>query len=236
MYLFVNVSVVPFDSETPILFLRAIDFFLCFDVYNIDAATKKMKFLNEDLERSYQDLEKGSNLLNRLYDIVQLLSKKDFDLEEVSQRILKFAISVVYPANLGSISINRYGRWFFLATIGHDKARLNSLNLSSKYFIMPKKPILIKNIQDTDIEIMPKDLYKVFIKCLVPIKETILVPIHVSGAVLGNIALDISASSDKSFTDQSLEQLNDIASVVSSFLTIKSYNDSKIEFEKDILT
>ncbi len=196
---------------------------------------KRISLLNKKVEKSYQKLDFYINRLDRLYDIFSEIIKNDSDEEDISEKILNFTIDSIREANCGSVSIKREDKWVFLAAVGHDKDMLNRLELKSQYFIMPEKTILLKNIENKDIKIMPAELYSKFSKALLPIKETILAPIRIGNNVRGNLAVDISKSVKGSFSKASLRIASNMSSVCSAFLTMKSYIKIQKDYQREMI-
>ncbi len=195
----------------------------------------KLIKLNKNLETSYQSLDKYTNSLETLYTILGNMTKENVYVNEVANDILNFAVNTIYPADFGSVSVNKNGKWTFLATVGHDKSRLNSLNLPSNYFIMPPKTLLIKDIVSEDKSIMPENIYKKVKDALMPIKETLLAPINIGGELSGNIALDVSKDNPSSFSNNSYKEIENISYILTAFLTIKHYNEFQKSFQKEII-
>ncbi len=202
---------------------------------NLQKSKKELEQLNIELEESYKSINSYAQSLDELYNIFSAMINENIDIEEMSERILSMVVQSIPEADAGSISIIKNGKWYFLATVGHDKDLLNSIDLPAKYFLMPKKTILIKNIKNEDLKIMPKEIYEPFSKAVLPIKESLLAPIKIGIDVRGNLALDILQNSNHSFSNETYKSINSFSSLLSSFLSFYSYTRIQNEFQRELV-
>jgi HD-GYP domain-containing protein (c-di-GMP phosphodiesterase class II)/ABC-type amino acid transport substrate-binding protein len=200
----------------------------------LEKSYEEVNALNKELESSYTELDKYVATLDRIYTVIMKLNYKNVSLEEISDDLLRLALDAIEEADTGSVSIREGDKWRFLATIGHDKEALNAINLPAKYFIMPKKTIIIKNINEKNLSMMPEKIFKEFKKASVPIKHTVLAPIKIGDKIQGNLAVDI-AKEGKSFSSNSIKAIKAIAAIGSSFLTMNNYAKLQGELQKDVI-
>ncbi len=200
----------------------------------VEASYEELQAMNEELEHSYSELDKYAATLSDIYNVVSKIGYEKISIDDISSEILRIALDAVEEADTGSISHIENGIWKFLATVGHDKDKLNSLNIPAKYFIKPDKPTLINNIQQENLSRMPKDLFEAFKSATIPITKTILSPIKIGTNIKGNLALDI-LDEEKAFSNNSLKIVKAVSAIGSAFLTMNSYAKLQGELQKDVV-
>ncbi len=200
----------------------------------LEISYEEVNALNKELESSYAELDKHVATLDEIYTVIMKLNYKNVNLEKISEDLLKLALDTIKEADTGSISIKEGDTWKFLATVGHDKDALNSIGLSAKYFIMPKKTIIVKDIHEKNLSIMPEKIFEKFKKASAPIKHTLIAPIKIGDKIQGNLAVDISKEGE-SFSSNSIKAIKAIAAIGSSFLTMNNYAKLQGEMQKDVI-
>jgi putative nucleotidyltransferase with HDIG domain len=200
----------------------------------LEKSYEEVNALNKELESSYAELDKYVTTLDRIYTIIMKLNYRNVNLEEISEDLLKLALEAINEADTGSLSIKDGGTWKFLATVGHDRSVLNSINIPAKYFMMPRKTIVINNINEKNLSIMPVEMYEKFKKATAPIIHTVLSPIKIGDKIQGNLAVDITKEG-KSFSSNSIKAIKAIAAIGSSFLTMNNYAKLQGELQKEVI-
>lgn len=210
-----------FTSKTIQVF-RKIDFLSQFLFTNISLQSK-----NESLEKL---IELISMMESGMYANKAGFLKNYLDLLVDSLQEVSYAS--VYTRDTKSIQ--------FLATIGHDMQKLNSLKLSSDYFASQDdiekqkipyidktghtKPIgatLLHNLDEYASEKMPKDVFQAYKGATMPIKDSIISQTQLSDETWMYITCDISAGSTMHFTRESIQLFSALNNLGFSYIANK---------------
>ena len=203
------------------------------DITEEERAKEKLRTANLELKNAYKRLE---SLNLRFQNISTLLAKmgiSEMSENEFLNQVLKSTLQVVPVAKYGSLSLIDANEWRFVAAVGHDIQKLRKLHLNSKYILNSDKKV-INNILEFDERIIPDSLLEKLKEAILPIKQTIMVPLDLSGDKEGFLCVDIPKNSDKQFSPEDVKAVESFSKIASAFYVLRKYSKAQEEMKNKI--
>jgi PAS domain S-box-containing protein len=204
------------------------------DITEEEMAKSSLELANSELVNAYKKLEQ-SNV--RLQNVTKLLAKmgiSDISEEEFLHQVLKSALQVVPVAKYGSLSLFKGEIWRFVAAIGHDIEKLKKIHLKREYAFARHEKKIINDILEEDKKKIPSPLIEKMIEAILPVKQTIVAPLDLSGKAEGFLSLDIPKDSKESFSDEDVKAAESFSKIASAFYILRKYSKVQEEIKNEI--
>lgn len=193
---------------------------------NLARANNDLLRINEDLTRSYQQIDDLNRKLYRILGLTSELYNDDLDSSAFFENILQTALLVVDEAEYGSVSVVRNGRWEFVAAIGHDLAALQSLELKSRWAVIEKGTAIHQDIMGLSRRMMPARIFRKFNQATRPVSGTARMAARVAEDHWIILSVDIPAESNAFFSEQTRPIIDALSSLAQGFLRLRLYAEN----------
>ena len=153
---------------------------------------------------------------------------------EFLNQVLKSTLQVVPVAKYGSLSLIEGDEWRFVATVGHDLQKLKNLHLKREYILSGNDKV-VDNILEFDERVIPPSLLEKFKDAVLPIKQTIMVPLDLSGNKEGFLCVDIPRDSEERFSTEDVKAVESFSKIASAFYILRKYSRAQEEMKNKII-
>ncbi|MEA1974435.1 MAG: GGDEF domain-containing protein [Bacillota bacterium] len=188
----------------------------------IDYGLKLEKVMN-NLEGT---IAKRTKSLQNFKDIAIKLSEIEnsniIDEYEFLKIIFHIGLDLLDKVDLGSIYLFENDKVNFIETIGHNKEKLNKLQISILDFDFPTNSVrYVKNITDKTDELF-NERYEInesksYTESVISAKETIIIGLSFNNKITGGISYEISSDSKETFSNQDRELFKVLANFYNSY-------------------
>lgn len=197
---------------------------------------QKLKKVNEELEKSYQETSVLAENLNNVISVVTRLSGNVFyDKESFLKEIFHVAKKLIPEADYGAVFVVENDCIKWLDAIGYDLKEISKVNFDLDYYRSLDDVIYIENME----ELKGSENYNSLVKALTdgksPISSLIAVKLFDGPELAGAINYDIAAEKEQVFSRQSVETIKAFGNLASAFLTMQSYNTIHEKFQLGII-
>ena len=197
---------------------------------------QKLKKVNEELEKSYQETSVLAENLNNVISVVTRLSGNVFyDKESFLKEIFHVAKKLIPEADYGAVFVVENDCIKWLDAIGYDLREISKVNFDLDYYRSLDDVIYIENME----ELKGSENYNSLVKALTdgksPISSLIAVKLFDGPELAGAINYDIAAEKEQVFSRQSVETIKAFGNLASAFLTMQSYNTIHEKFQLGII-
>ena len=202
----------------------------------IKGVNQQLLATTTDLENSLLQVENLNGTMLELIDLSKLLSEAAQGKDQTFfEKLLNTTLTVIPNADYGSVSLFDGEDWRFVYAVGHDLENLKKLKLKKHQFTLEGKISVVEDIiadnrpkmNETEIERLAQ-----FTK---PIVHSITIGLFIGESLVGGISIDISADSDKRFTERDTEVAQALSNLASGFLAMQRYTIAQGKFQKDLL-
>ncbi len=204
------------------------------DITEEERAKEKLEAANLELKKAYKRME---DLNLRFQNISALLAKmgiSEMSENEFLNQVLKSTLQVVPVAKYGSLSLIEGDEWRFVATVGHDLQKLKNLHLKREYILSGNDKV-VDNILEFDERVIPPSLLEKFKDAVLPIKQTIMVPLDLSGNKEGFLCVDIPRDSEERFSTEDVKAVESFSKIASAFYILRKYSRAQEEMKNKII-
>ena len=202
----------------------------------INGVNQQLLTATENLEDSLLQVESLNCTMLELIEISKLLSEAAQGKDQAFfEKLLNTTLTVIPDADYGSVSLFDGEDWRFVYAIGHDLENLKKLRLKKRQFTLEGKISVVEDIiADNRPKMNATELEKLaqFTK---PIAHSITIGLFIGESLVGGISIDISADSDKRFTERDTEVAQALSNLASAFLAMQRYTIAQGKFQKDLL-
>ena len=208
-------------------------------VEQLSAYNEQIIAMNEELEQSFEEINKLNNRFANMINLVlDIKDKSLLNEEEFFSDLLSSAINIVPEADYGTICIiNENYNCKFIDAVGHDLEILKNLNINKESLFNHKdKGIFNSKKYFINLDYLSREQKQNLLKGLKPIKKSLYINITVSEKVVGRIAIDIKKGSNKEFSDTTKKIMESFSTLTSSFFAFKRFDDLKTNFTKELIT
>ena len=196
-------------------------------------SNEELSDLNKELESMYMKTQELNGIFEKLISIIAQINSNVHE-EEVFSDLLTLAIDVIPNADTGSIALLT-DKFEYVAAIGHNLEKLKKMELKKEYMIKVEDVTIIKNINNENIKVMPKEIVKKFKAATKEINESLIAPIYVGNKYIGNLSVDILKGSNKHFEEASKRIMKALSIISSSILTVKNYSKMQGKLHSQII-
>ncbi|HNY83063.1 MAG TPA: transporter substrate-binding domain-containing protein [Thermotogota bacterium] len=201
-----------------------------------EGVNQQLLATTEDLEKTLLQVEGLNYTMFELIELSKLLSEAAQGKDQTFfEKLLNTTLTVIPSADYGSVSLFEGEDWRFVYAIGHDLANLKTLRLKKSQFTLEGKISVVEDIiSDNRPKMNATELEKLaqFTK---PIAHSIVIGLFIGESLVGGISIDISAYSDKRFTQRDTEVAQALSNLASGFLAMQRYTIAQGKFQKDLL-
>jgi len=197
---------------------------------------QKLKKVNEELEKSYQETSVLAENLNNVISVVTRLSGDViYDKESFLKEIFHVARKLIPEADYGTVFVVENDRIKWLDAIGYNLKEIKRIDFDPDYYKNLDDVVYIENVEEYKDS---KDYYKLLMALtdgIRPISSLITVKLFDGPDLAGAINYDIAAEKKRSFSRQSIETIKAFGNLASAFLTMQSYNTMHEKFQLEII-
>ncbi len=195
-------------------------------VYNrehLQRANDQLLRVNEDLQRSYDEISTLNHKLNQILGLTNYFSRDELDIAEFFDQLLATALLVVDEADYGSVSVVRNGAWQFLTAVGHDIDTLRRLELRSQWFDLEEGTRVHADIVGLNEGLMPEEAYRALAQATRPIGVTASINARVAEDFWVVISLDRAAGRVGGFSSSATRVIDAFSAMARGFLKTRLY-------------
>ena len=200
------------------------------------AYNEELMAMNDELESSYLELEEQNNRFNQLIHLITFNNHQTKDNKKFLSNLLSTAVEIIPEANYGSVYTYGNNKVNYIDSVGFDLNKLKDLNISADDFHSSTKPVeVVKNFKNINKNIDNVENNEYLLATLEDIKETLYCDLSVKGEKKAGISVDIAASSEKEFDDNSIKIFKAFQNIATSFFELKEYNKLQGQFTKELI-
>jgi HD-GYP domain-containing protein (c-di-GMP phosphodiesterase class II) len=198
---------------------------------------------NEELSASMQQLEAYSQTINdintELYNMLnkyniligaigKIQSNEILSEDEFLKEIFNIVYNLIEESDYGSIYVYENDKIHFAHCIGHEKEKLNQLNLDKKIYSLTTETFKIVDfIEEKSMSNMTEENQIIFKSAIKKTKQSILIGLHFENKLIGGLSLDIDANSNKNFSEENGKVLLATTQLINSYFINNKYQSLK---------
>ncbi|RCW40614.1 MULTISPECIES: HD-GYP domain-containing protein [unclassified Halanaerobium] len=211
----------------------------------LQAANEQLTAYNQEILRMNNELDQSINELNemnrRFITMIKTISGLKDSVEMSEDKfysdLLKNALIVVPEADYGKIYVIEDDRCRLIDAVGHDIEIIKNIRFDKKLlFHYDSKEVFITDDYSLDVDKIPNNMKIKILNALKPIKSSLYINILAEQRIVGRIALDIAAKSEKEFSKTTQKTLQSFATLASSFFAFKKYDSLQDRFTKELIS
>ncbi|HRW93167.1 MAG TPA: PAS domain-containing protein [Thermotogota bacterium] len=201
----------------------------------INANNDEIRSINEELEKAYQDQELINNHLQRVLTLMGQVALSETHETNFLDDALDLAMDLVPKARYGNISLFPGDVLELQTWRGHQGEEINKLKIPRAQLQVPSRTTFYRDIHGEDRQQMEPELFQKLMQFVRPTKESIISPILWNTHVVGDIVVEIPASSSDRFNDRDIQIMDRFSQILSVFFRLRKYLESEGKFQKDLI-
>ncbi len=204
----------------------------------LEANNEEIQDLNEELEESIEEANRLNENLERIIKITHDLGRLSLEEgESFLKNVFYTAYDLIPEADYGSVYSYEDGKVNFIETVGHNKEKINELNIPVDYFIEEKEKevVVIEKINDINTDKINDNKLQKFISASKSIAKTMTFNIIIEGKAIGGISLDIAQNRDENFSENSIYTMRSFRYMIEAFYTFHNYYQLQTRFTREMV-